>query len=268
MKRLADLRNGATLEQGRPLLIGHRGAVGPGVPENSLAALHGAARTGYDLVEIDVASARDGVPVLFHSDRAGTMWVNCGIDAAVGELTNAELRAVRYRASDQHVPTLDEALALCSALRLGVVLDLKTTSAPGAFLTLVGDLVERHGLSGAALLLSEDAAAQEALAGRVMPMVARQDHTRAIAGEDVALSGRFWPAFADRLSAEEVAALRARGALVLATVAPRLYPVHAQRELARDDVVRLADAGVHAFLIDDVYRDLFPVGSGRRGRRE
>lgn len=59
-----------------------------------------------------------------------------------------------------------------------------------------------------------------------------------------------------------MAARRERGILVLATVAPRLYPVHAYREFARDDVARRVAAGVRAYLTDNVYRDLFPVGSG------
>ena len=44
----------------------------------------------------------------------------------------------------------------------------------------VGDLVERHQLSGAAMLLSEVLRAQEALAGRAVPVLARDDHARAL----------------------------------------------------------------------------------------
>jgi glycerophosphoryl diester phosphodiesterase len=262
MKTLIDLRERGAVERRRPLLVAHRGAVGPGAPENSLAALRGAAEAGYDLVEIDVDAARDGVPVLFHGDRAGTMWVNCRIDASVGQLSSRELRGVCYRASDQHVPTLDEALDLCASLRIGVVLDIKTSSStPVAFHAQVGELVERHCLSAAAMLLSENPAACEALAGKVVPMATRQDHARALAGETISLMGQFWPAFADRLTAREVAILRSRGALVLATVAPRLYPPHAHHELAGDDIARLCSAGAHLFLIDDVYRGLFRAGS-------
>jgi glycerophosphoryl diester phosphodiesterase len=214
MNAPVDLRAREATEQRPPLLIAHRGAVGPGVPENSLAALRRASESGYHLVEIDVDWTRDGVPVLFHSDRAGSMWVNCGMDAAGGELSSDNLRAVRYRASDQHIPTLDEALAVCAAVGLGVVLDIKAAAAPAGSL---------------------------------------------------ALAGRFCPAFADRLSADEVTALRARGALGRAPVATRLYPLHAHHQLARDDVARLAAAGAHAFLIDDAYRDLFQTGAGGVG---
>jgi glycerophosphoryl diester phosphodiesterase len=253
---LIDLRDREALRVRRPLLIAHRGAVGPRVPENSLAALRAAAAAGYDLVEIDVDAPRDLVPVLFHPDATGTIWTSCGIDAAVGDLTSGELRAVRYRASDQTIPTLEEALALCATLRLGVVLDVKPSPAPPAFLRQVANLLDRHHLTRAALLLSEDPVVRRALDGRVTPIVARDDHQLALAGRTIALDGQFWPAFADRVTVDEVQALRRNGALVVVSVAPRRYPPHADRELAQQDIARLRAAGADAFLIDDMYRDL------------
>src|SRR5688572_9206615 len=112
--RLIDLSDRGAVSHRAPLLVAHRGAVGPSVPENTLAALDRAAETGFDLVEIDVEATRDGVPVLFHHDPAGTMRTACGVDAAVSDLTAADLHAVRYRASDQPLPRLEEALAHCA----------------------------------------------------------------------------------------------------------------------------------------------------------
>jgi glycerophosphoryl diester phosphodiesterase len=256
--KLVDLRDGEAVRSRLPLLIAHRGAVGPGVPENTLVALRAAAAPGYDLVEIDVEVTADGVPVLFHHDRGGTMWVSCGIGASVRELMLSELSTVRYRASDHGLPTLEEALAVCTQERLGVVLDLKVSPAPQAYLEEIARLLDRYGLANSTLLLSEDPAAQVVLVERFIPIASRTNRQRVITGEAGKLSGQFWPAFADRLQAEEVVALRSSGAIVLATVSARLYPRHAHRVLAHSDIVLLRDAGVYAFLIDHEYRDLFP----------
>lgn len=51
--------------RGRPLLIGHRGAAAL-APENTLAAIEAAARSGVDGVELDVLPDRDGRVVLAH----------------------------------------------------------------------------------------------------------------------------------------------------------------------------------------------------------
>ncbi|HEV2124717.1 MAG TPA: glycerophosphodiester phosphodiesterase family protein [Chloroflexota bacterium] len=252
-----NLHGRAALREHLPLLVAHRGAVSPGIPENTVVALRAAAAEGYALVEIDVEVTADGVPVLFHPDRAGTMWVSCGVERSIRHLTLPELSAVQYRASDHGIPTLDEALAVCAHEGLGVVLDLKVNPAPPAYLEKIARLLDWYGLAHSTLLLSEDPAAEAVLAHRVVPIVSRALFERVVAGEAVSLRGQFRPAFADRLRADEVAALQRNGALVLATVAPRLYPPHAHRALAHSDISRLRDTGVDAFLIDHEYRDLF-----------
>lgn len=47
--------------------MAHRGLHGPGVPENSLAAMEAAVAAGYG-IEIDIQRSRDGVPLVFHDD--------------------------------------------------------------------------------------------------------------------------------------------------------------------------------------------------------
>jgi hypothetical protein len=117
-----DLRDPAAVAARRPLRIAHRGGVvGPGAPENSLAAVERAAAAGYDLVELDVERSREGEPFLFH-DRGGHLGRCCGVDARIADLPAAALASLTYRASDQPLASLDAALARCAALGLGVVL--------------------------------------------------------------------------------------------------------------------------------------------------
>jgi glycerophosphoryl diester phosphodiesterase len=94
---LIDLHDPASWRPRRPLLVAHRGGVvGPGSPENSAAAIRGAADAGYDMVELDTRASRDGEPVLFHGDYSRTMRVACGVDRALADMTIAELRVLRF----------------------------------------------------------------------------------------------------------------------------------------------------------------------------
>lgn len=107
---LIDLSDPSLCHARRPLLIAHRGGtVGPGAPENSLAAIRHAATEGFDMIEVDVQASADDQPVLFHDDWSGTLRVCCGVDRPVPELTLKELRGIRYLASDEHLAGLDEA---------------------------------------------------------------------------------------------------------------------------------------------------------------
>ena len=69
-KSLIDLNDTAQVRERRPLLIAHRGGViTERSPECSLAAIELAAESGYSMVELDVQSSLDGVPIVFH-DRS------------------------------------------------------------------------------------------------------------------------------------------------------------------------------------------------------
>src|SRR5690606_36922091 len=80
------LHDGGEVAARRPLMIPHRGGViASDAPENSARAIELAAQQGYDMVELDVRRARDGVPVVFHgSGSKGMMLVDCGIHESIG----------------------------------------------------------------------------------------------------------------------------------------------------------------------------------------
>ena len=254
---MIDLRDAEVVRGRRPLLIAHRGGVvGPDSPENSLAAIHRAAEHGYDMVELDVVCPKDGEPVLFH-DRTGNLLTNCGIDAYVSDLTARELSALRYRASDQHVVTLAQALALCRRLGLGVMLDMKVGDEAPMILPFagrIGALLDRHALARATLVLSDLPLVQEALAGRALFPVREDDVHRVERDETVPLHGRFWFGIPEELPYALVPTLQSSGALVIPAVNTARYPPHAHTALAREDMVRLLSIGVDGLQIDSVYR--------------
>lgn len=89
----------------REVPLAHRGLHGPGVPENSLASFAAARDAGVG-IELDVRLSADGVPVVFH-DRTVT---RDGATVHVSRMTAEELSLVRLGDTDEHVPTLAQAL--------------------------------------------------------------------------------------------------------------------------------------------------------------
>ena len=110
-------------------LIAHRGASAH-VPENTLAALSKAAEMGCRWVEVDVQVARDGGAVLMHDHTVDRTTEGSG---AVAMITAAEVMGLRTRTpsgnglTDEHPPSLEQALELCRDLDLGMVLEIKAT---------------------------------------------------------------------------------------------------------------------------------------------
>jgi glycerophosphoryl diester phosphodiesterase len=112
---------------GLPPVIGHRGAAGA-APENTLASIRKAQELGATWVEFDVKLTRDGHPILKHDDRLERTTDGRG---KVAETTLAEIKRLdaggwfhpSFRG--ERVPTLEEALALCVELGLGVNVEIK-----------------------------------------------------------------------------------------------------------------------------------------------
>ena len=154
MRELIDINDSADVESRHPLLIAHRGGVvGPGVPECSLAAIRLAAEQVYDMVELDVQQTADGVPVVFHDE---SLYTACGLNEEVGSLSVDEVTALKYRATDEQVTTLNAALSLCSQLRLGVMLDI-SASGSESYYSGIAELVEKCGLARATAMIMQDA---------------------------------------------------------------------------------------------------------------
>ncbi|MFQ5774105.1 MAG: glycerophosphodiester phosphodiesterase family protein [Kiloniellaceae bacterium] len=112
-----------------PRVMGHRGAAAA-APENTLAGLRAAARTGVAWVEFDVMLTGDGVPVLFHDDNLRR---TTGRDAPMSRTPLAALRALEAGSwfapefAGEPVPTLEEALEVVLDLGLHANVEIKPT---------------------------------------------------------------------------------------------------------------------------------------------
>jgi len=109
---------------GRPLVIGHRGAAAL-APENTLSGFRAAVAARVDLIEFDVLSLAGGELVVAHSHDLHEL-SHGAVRGTVGSMALADLRTLCPQ-----LPTLDEALTFFAeeAHEVGVHVDLKSPSA-------------------------------------------------------------------------------------------------------------------------------------------
>lgn len=126
------------------LIIAHRGDWAR-APENSLEAVRGAIELGFDMVEIDVRLARDGVPVVIHDQTLERTTEGAG---PVSDLTSTELCTLRLREGEggpgaaltsERLPTLAALLEEARG-RILVNLDTKRPSELARIAPLVADM--------------------------------------------------------------------------------------------------------------------------------
>jgi glycerophosphoryl diester phosphodiesterase len=107
------MNRAATLRDGDPLIVAHRGAWGATAPQNSLSALEVAIELGCDMVELDVRRTRDGKLVAVHDSRVA--------GSAVAALDHEQLLG---RVGPGQAPPL-EAVLERAAGRIALDIDLK-----------------------------------------------------------------------------------------------------------------------------------------------
>lgn len=88
--------------------IAHRGLHGPGVPENSLAAMRAAIGAGYG-IECDIQPGPKGQPLVFHDYQLQRL---TGAQGYIAATDAATLSGLRLLGTQERVPTLAELLDL------------------------------------------------------------------------------------------------------------------------------------------------------------
>jgi len=113
-------------EETRTLVIAHRGNSGV-APANTMESIRQAVELGVDIIELDVRSSRDGVPVLIHDDTVDETTDGSG---SVLSLDLAQLKRLDAgswkdkKYAGERIPTLREALEFARG-RVSLSLDLK-----------------------------------------------------------------------------------------------------------------------------------------------
>ena len=128
-----------------PQGFAHRGLHGPGVPENSLAALRAAIDAGAG-VECDVRLSSDGKAVVFHDHDLRRL---CASALAVEATTARVLAGQRLFDTGEHIPLLRDLLSLADG-RAPILVELKCRGGNAAFLAraVVDELREYSGPVG------------------------------------------------------------------------------------------------------------------------
>jgi glycerophosphoryl diester phosphodiesterase len=142
---------------GRPLVMGHRGAMGY-APENTMASFELAYKMGVDAVELDVHLSKDGHLVVIHDESVDRTTDGAG---AVNHLTLSELRALdagaKYDAqfAGQRIPTLEEVLVWADG-KLPVIIECKIQPDWEAVVEALVSLVDRLDASDRVAFISFD----------------------------------------------------------------------------------------------------------------
>lgn len=169
-------------------IAGHRGD-NMVAPENTLEALGHALNSAADYVETDVQLTADGVPVLMHDWTVDRTTTGTG---PVWAYTYAELAALDAGSwfgdefAGATVPTLEEFLNLLRWSTKNAILELKG-SWTDEQVTLVADLIARHGVSDHVIIGSFDIMTLQALQ-RVSPDLPGMLIARDIVGDPAALA--------------------------------------------------------------------------------
>lgn len=103
------------------VLVAHRGAVGPGQPENTLAAFRQAIASGAEAIEIDLRGTKDGEIVVIHDATVDRTTDGSG---AVADKSLAELKKLDAGRGER-IPTYQEVLQLVSGTGIVLLLDIK-----------------------------------------------------------------------------------------------------------------------------------------------
>ncbi len=113
-------------KNGRPLLVGHRGAADV-APGNTFPALEAGLAGGADILELDVQLTADKRVVLFHDDN---LLNKAGVDGRIGEFTADYLQTLDVGSyfdesfAGTQIPLLDEVLAWAKG-RIPLMIELK-----------------------------------------------------------------------------------------------------------------------------------------------
>jgi glycerophosphoryl diester phosphodiesterase len=108
-----------------PLIVAHRGASAE-APENTLSAFEAAVAVGAGAVEFDVRVTTDGAAIVMHDATVDRTTDGSGL---VRDLTAGQISRLRVGPGGrEHVPTLEEALALLSGRAAA---DIEIKNVPG-----------------------------------------------------------------------------------------------------------------------------------------
>lgn len=140
---------------------------GGGRPENSRAAFAAAIAAGHG-IECDVRKSRDGRAVVFHDAQLERL---TGLTGAIDALDVAEITAISFLGSDEHIPTLRDLLDQVAG-QVPLLIEVKTDPARSVAALCLAVRRDLEGYGGPCAVMSFDPRVGRWFA-RVVPHILR-----------------------------------------------------------------------------------------------
>ena len=240
-------------------LIAHRGGIVDSMrAENSLPALEGAAKHGFNMVEIDMRVTKDGELIINHDADLKKYY---GVDRRVTDMTWPELQILKSDRGGSRVLRLEEVLQYCRDKRMGVMIDNKIRGFDSVLFLRVVTLLKKYDLQRTALMIGTDEST-DFFTGKVRLSCTRRQLEANMSKPGYKSSTYYL--FSSDISKEDVAWAAKQGIMVVGAVNEWHYAKSAQpAEDAERDIRKLQAAGVRRFQIDSIYEQYFRASVGR-----
>jgi len=131
-------------ESAHVLVVAHRGGH-KSAPENSVLSIFEAINIGADIAELDVRMTKDNIPVLMHDETVDRTTNGSGLvtDLTFEQLNSLNIKDLFGNTTDEHIPTLSEALDAAKG-KILVHVDLKDYNE--STLRNISDIIMKKGL--------------------------------------------------------------------------------------------------------------------------
>jgi len=137
----ALLLTSCNMEKSKPLVVGHRGAMGHET-ENTLASIEKAMELGVDMIEIDVFKIKSGEIVVFHDDQVDRL------TDSQGDIEGYDLDSLKQLTlkGNHKIPELTDVLDLMDN-KVQLNIELKGAETAEKVNQIVNEYIKNHGWS-------------------------------------------------------------------------------------------------------------------------
>lgn len=250
----------ATLPADRPAVVAHRGGALLR-PENTLSAFRHGVELGADMLEMDLRTTRDGVPVILHDPTVDRTTDGSGsvldmdlsevrrLDAAYHWSPPGRSDAFPYRGTGARIPTLEEVLEAFPE----VPMTLEIKQSEPSMVEPVGALIRRHQRQGRTLVASFDVDVLRAFRRRfpeVATSAARQEGLVLAALHHLRLDPLYRPPFHVLQVPERTGDVQVVTPRYVRRARKKNVPVQVWTVNDVDDMRRLVGMGVQGLITD------------------
>lgn len=237
------------------ILVAHRGVVGEGITENSLASLEGTIKEGYTHVEVDLRCTKDGTVICFHDRSLKRVY---GIDKDITELTLPELNELTANSTIGAIPTFDEFCSKCQG-SINLMPDIKSCKPAqlDQYVANIERIMKKYNLLKGALIIGDKEVAEKFYG---IAKIAWRDRLDVAQKSDMALNNpsKYFFIFnhGEHFDKREIDGFHKMGLQIIVSINAWHYPNDdPDLKYGKADIKRLIALGVDGLQIDSQYGD-------------